>query len=155
MIEYASAAIPVPEEIIRRFPNKETKWIEGINYTREKSEKEKRQEEAAHRAANRARSYQLDLRRRAEAEREQVQIPLPSYGQGATRRSRFAFGRITQQQARRNTALQLRTETNENLLNPEEPPEEVDNEPPQVAEEELFEEDFFQEDELPSKDDCA
>ena len=35
---------------------------------------------------------------------DKIQIPLPSYGYGATRRSRFAFGRITTAQARANTA---------------------------------------------------
>ena len=33
-----------------------------------------------------------------------IQIPLPSYGYGAIRRSRFAFGRTTTAQARANTA---------------------------------------------------
>ena len=71
------------------------------------------------------------------------------------RRSRFAFGKIIALQARANTANQLRKEFEDSLQNEEEPPEETDEYevPPEEVEE--FDEDFFQNGEEPSKDDCA
>ena len=46
-------------------------------------------------------------------EKDKIQIPIPSYGYGATRRSRFAFGRITAHQARTNTAKHIKPKTTE------------------------------------------
>ena len=97
--------------------------------------------------------------RQAEAQtqnRDHIAIPTPSYSYGAVRRSRFAFGRITPSQARRNTALQFRTEP---LITPTEP--EVQAEvmleqfPDILEEEEQSEEDLFQFDENPNQEDCA
>ncbi len=110
-----------------------------MTYTKERSEREKKEEIEA----NIARSHQLGLQRRTEIEiqnREHIQIPIPSYGYGAVRRGRFAFGRISPLQTRKNTAYQLRNEFVENLNEIEEPPEEDFP----VAEEEIFEEDFYQ-----------
>ena len=167
--QYASAAIPVPEEEWSKFPNKETIWIEGVNYTKEKSEKEKKKEEYE---ANREKRRILGQQRQAEAlnqHSEQITIPLPSYSYGAVRRSRFAFGRITPLQARKNTALQFRNEQEPTILEqdnaqmdtietteePADHPEEPSVPPTFLAEEEMSEEDFFQFDEAPNKEDCA
>ena len=48
-------------------------------------------------------------------DRQEITIPLPTYGYGATRRSRFAFGRISAAQARTNTANQLSTNTRDTI----------------------------------------
>ena len=88
----------------------------------------------------------LEIRTR---EQERIQIPIPSYGYGATRRSRFAFGRITTLQARTNTARHFRPST------PEENLEENDDNPYTNVEPEPEEEDLFINEEVPDKDDCA
>ena len=86
--------------------------------------------------------------------KEEIRIPLPTYTYGATRRSRFAFGRITATQARTNTAAQLRTETNtqltteqtiQNHLNDTESNPQTENE----------EADIFLNDENPTANECA
>ena len=156
IVQYAPAAILVPEDEWSKYPNKETKWIEGVNYTREKSEKEKRKEEYE---ANKERRRTLGLLRQAEAQtqnRDHIAIPTPSYSYGAVRRSRFAFGRITSSQARRNTALQFRTEPVTTPIEPEVQAEDMlEQFPDIVEEEEQSEEDLFQFDENPNQEDCA
>ena len=145
LLQYASAAIPVPEEEWSKYPNKETKWIEGVNYTREKSERESKKQEIEE---NRARNHRLNLQRRTETEmqnREQIQIPIPSYSYGAIRRERFAFGRITNAQAKANTMRQRASYENE----AKEP-----NATEQFAEQEE-EDNFFLAQEPPSMSDCA
>ena len=41
-------------------------------------------------------------------EKDKIQIPKPTYGKGANIRSRFAFGKITKEQARQNTTKQYK-----------------------------------------------
>ena len=76
-----------------------------------------------------------------------ITIPLPSYGYGATRRSRFAFDRITAAQARTNTADQLRQ-----VPEPEAPQDPL---PPQQHDFDNEEKDIFQIEYAPSANDCA
>ena len=131
--------------------SKEIKCVEGVNYTREKNEAEKKKQEINE---NRATIHQQNLQRRTETEiqnRDQIQIPIPSYSYGAVRRSRFAFGRISPLQARINTANQLKNGFEGNLQAEEEPPDET----PLPLEEEIFEEDLFRNEEEPNKEDCA
>ena len=92
---------------------------------------------------------------------DEIRIPLPSYGHGSTRRARFAFGRVTTQQARTNTANQFRTveETAETTIaeEPEPAPEEEfpGFEFPEQHLEPEEEEDIFAGDENPTLNDCA
>ncbi len=53
--------------------------------------------------------------------RDAIQIPLPTYRYGAIRRERFAFGRITQSQARKSTAnfVKLNSNSSEDIPVPE------------------------------------
>ena len=90
---------------------------------------------------------------------EEITIPLPTYGYGAIRRARFAFGRITQAQARTNTANQFRQQLSVDTTNQEEPePEEdlADTEThfPEDTEEEE-EENIFLNDVVPTTNECA
>ncbi len=71
-----------------------------------------------------------------------IKIPLPVYKYGAARRERFAFGRITSAHARANTMKQRKAEEER----------EAENQP---AYQEEAEEDFFLDQDTPSKDDCA
>ena len=86
---------------------------------------------------------------------DMIQIPRPSYGYGSTFRSRFAFGRVTKAQARTHTANQNRDTEAENHTDIEEPPPAEEAEPELEMTEEPEEEDPFQNDEQPNKDDCA
>ena len=86
----------------------------------------------------------LEIRTR---EQERIQIPIPSYGYGATRRSRFSFGRITTTQARTTTARHNKP----NII--EENPEE--NAFLEQNETEPEEEDISINEEEPDNDDCA
>jgi len=79
-------------------------------------------------------------------EKDKIQIPIPSYGYGATRRSRFAFGRITANQARTNTAKHYKP----NTLEEEHPNEDTFQEHTEPEEEY-----FFINDEEPNTNDCA
>ena len=83
-----------------------------------------------------------------------IQIPRPSYGYGSTFRSRFAFGRVTKEQARIHTANQNRNTEIETQTERDEPPPAEEAEPTTEMTEEQ-EEDPFQNDEQPNKDDCA
>jgi ribonuclease HI len=70
-----------------------------------------------------------------------IRIPTPAYGSGATRRSRFAFGNVSTQQARENTNLNI-----------------VHMQLETAAETPVQEDDFedqFQWDEPPTMNDCA
>ena len=60
-------------------------------------------------------------------ERDRIHIPKPTYGQGANRRARFAFGKITTEQAKQNTALHAR-ELQKNLPTEKEQEEEREQE---------------------------
>ena len=73
-----------------------------------------------------------------------IRIPLPSYSYGAARRARFAFGRITPALARANTMTQRKAEEKTQEK------QRAENQPA-----ELEEEDFFLDQDSPSKDDCA
>ena len=101
-------------------------------------------------------------------DRQEITIPRPTYGYGATRRSRFAFGRITASQARTNTANQLnnnQSDTNttneteqeqENIINQyieEQITEHTDIE--NLTTEELEEENIFLNDDNPTSNDIA
>ena len=94
--------------------------------------------------------------------RDEIIIPLPTYGYGATRRSKFAFGRITAAQARTNTQIENATTTTDTTIqdNDHEEPNieypELEEETETIVQEmEEFEEDPFQFDEDPSKENCA
>jgi ribonuclease HI len=60
-------------------------------------------------------------------EKDRIQIPKPTYGQGANRRARFAFGKITTEQAKQNTALHAK-ELQKNLSTEKEHEEEKEQE---------------------------
>ena len=69
-------------------------------------------------------------------------MPLPNYKYGAVRRERFAFGKVTQAQARRNTATFIKQQIA------------VDTPVPDTSLEEE-EENAFLFEEAPSMNDCA
>ena len=63
---------------------------------------------------NLRRTQDLRLISIRQEEKNKINIPLPSYNTGSNRRSRFAFGTTTQQQARKNTNIFLK-ETREQM----------------------------------------
>ena len=131
---YASAAIPVPEEEWSKTQNTQPKWKEWKDgeewieewiesgeewnvYIREPEppkEKKPRPKQFAHRPT-------------FTRHRDEIHIPKPSYGYGSTLRSKFAFGKVTNSQARKNTADQNRDIEEINLQNLE---ENLTSEPP-------------------------
>ena len=153
--QYASAAIPVPEEVWKNIQNTEPiwkewkegeawveKWIasgqEWNVYIRE----EDPPKETRPRPKPKPRPTFI-------RQKDEIHIPKPSYGYGSTFRSRFAFGKVTNKQARIHTAKNITRHTeHENPTDVEEIPTENPDEQPE-------EEDPFQDDRIPNQDECA
>ena len=155
MRHYASAAIPVPEEEWSKTQNTQPKWKEWKGgeewvekwiasgeewnvYIREEEPPKERK----------PRPKQFAQRPTLTPHQDTIHIPRPSYGYGSTFRSRFAFGKVTNKQARKHTAEQTRYIEHENPTSVEETPIENPDEQPE-------EEDPFQDDRLPNQDECA
>ena len=113
-----------------------------------------------------SRDWTQPNRRTRPDQAETIYIPAPTYGYGATRRSRFAFGRITAAQNRTNIRLTTNEENTTietiqtNNLEAQEHIETNTNIEHEITEHEMeeteqFEEDPFQFDEEPSKENCA
>ena len=85
-----------------------------------------------------------------------IQIPKASYGQGATRRSRFAFGKLDNAQAKHNTAIHAK-ELQRERENKEK--EDIENTKDHLDitnnEEEEEEQNIFLNEPTPNNDDCA
>ena len=82
-------------------------------------------------------------------QKDEVHIPKPSYGYGSTFRSRFAFGKVTNKQARIHTAKNITGHTEH------ENPTDVEEIPTENPDEQSEEEDPFQDERLPNQDECA
>ena len=113
------------------------------------------------------------------AEKDKIQIPKPSYGHGSNIRSKFAFGKITKEQANMNTAKHIKetlqkkqnntaTDTTSLTEKEEESKTTEENETTEIPlvelditlqqriqREEEYEEDIFYGNDNPTEEDCA
>ena len=90
-------------------------------------------------------------------EKDKIHIPKPTYGQGANRRSRFAFGRISKELAKTNTAKhnkELQEERQNNTIT-EKPMIEGDSILQEQIRQEEEEENIFLGNDDPDVEDCA
>ena len=163
MRQYASAAIPVPEETWKRIQNTQPiwkEWKEGEEWVEEwinSGEKWNIYIREPEPPKEKPRPTRTIYRTNFSSHRSEVHIPRPSYGYGANIRSKFAFGKEAQEKAKKNREDIKRKEQKENLEelyvhNEKETEEDIFHLNEQILPEE---EDPFQFNERPNSNECA
>ena len=163
MRQYASAAIPVPEEIRKKIQNTQPiwkEWKEGEEWVEEwinSGESWNVYIREPETPKEKPRPTKTIYRTNFSRQRNEVHIPRPSYGYGAKVRSKFAFGKEAQEKAKKNREDKKLTEQEENV-DPKEAQDEIEIEEdyPQPNEQtDQEEEDPFQFNETPNSNECA